>query len=587
MRINPTMARLALTGSLWLALSVGAMPAAALEYRIALDAPDSIKPLLIKYLDIYRWRDNPALDDAQLRRLYRLTPDSIKTLLATEGYYSPTVTPNIQQQDGIWQLQFKVEPGEPVRVTRTMLSAQGAISEDAQQYQAWLKAQYAAWPLKNGDIFRQDTWEMAKRDVLTSLIIAKYPQAHMLASAAVINPDTHSAVINVVLDSGLAYHFGPTTINGLQRYPASIVERLNPITPGDPYSQAKLLEFQSRLQSRPYFKSVNIATVADATDPTMLPVKVSVVELQRQKLGIGVGISTDSGPRGQLEYQNLNSLDSNLRFNSAFKIDTHLRSLSGQIERPRDELGYIDSISATTKRTDIEGEITSQSATAIKRTRTKDRIETSLIAQYLVEHQSISGAVGDNLQALTLNYIWTYRNVDNLLSPSRGYLFRTEIGGASQALLSDQDFIRSRSQAIYYYPITQHDSLTLRGELGIVFASSTHGIPSDMLFRTGGDTTVRGYAYQSLGVAQGDAIVGGRYLATGSVEYTHWLAPKWGAALFYDRGNATDTLQNFHTVAGYGVGARWRSPLGPLSLDVAYGEAISAYRIHFSLGSAF
>ena len=580
MRIKPASA-------LALILSIVAAPAAALDYQVDLDAPGTVRPLLVKHLEIYRWRDKPALDEAQLRRLYRLTPDSIKALLATEGYYSPVIHPAIEQQNGVWHLHFQVDPGDPVRVSHTTLSAQGAIAEDAKSYQDWLDARYKSWPLKDGEIFRQATWETAKRDLLNSLIIAKYPKARLLHSTAIVNPDTHSVVISVAIDSGAAYHFGTTTIHGLERYPATIVERLNPIVPGEPYSQAKLLEFQTRLQSRPYFKSVNIVTATDKTDPTVLPVVVNVVEMQRQKLGVGLGVSTDSGPRGQLEYQNLNTLDSNLRFSSVFKIDTQSRSLTGQIERPRNELGYIDSVSTSTKRTDIEGQITSQSAAAVKRTRNKGHIETSLITQYQVEHQSVAGATGDNLQALTLNYIWTYRNVDSLISPSKGYLFSTEIGGAAAALLSDQSFIRSRSHAIYYYPITPRDSLTVRGELGIVFAPSTSGIPTDMLFRTGGDTTVRGYAYQSLGVRQGDAIVGGRYLVNGSVEYTRWLTPKWGAAIFYDRGNAADSLQDFHTVAGYGVGARWRSPIGPLNLDIAYGEAVSSYRIHFSMGSAF
>lgn len=561
--------------------------AAALTYQVELDAPADVKPMLTQYLDIYRWHDNPALDEAQLHRLYRLTPASIQELLATAGYFSPTITPSIQQQDGTWYVRFRVAPGEPTTVSKTTIRAQGSITDDTTLYQEWLNTQYAQWPLQNGIVFRQDIWESAKRNLLTSLLITKYPQAKIISSTAVVNPDSHSVSIEIELDSGLAYHFGATTIHGLQRYPASLIERLNPITPGAPYSQAKLLEFQSKLQGRPYFKSVSVMTVPDKTDPTILQVAVNVVELQKQKVGFGLGYSTDSGPRGQLEYQNLDALNTNLRFSSTFKMDTLTRALTTQVEQPIDQSGYINSVNVSTKRTDIAGEISSQSAAAVKRTRTKSRIETSIIAQYQIEHKSLSGAQGDNLQALTLNYIWTYRNVDSLITPNNGYIFSTEFGGAAQALLSDQDFIRSRSRAIYYYPISPFDNLTVRGELGVVSATSTHGIPSDMLFRTGGDTTIRGYNYQSLGVQQGTAIVGGRYLVVGSVEYTHWLTSRWGAALFYDRGNAADSLRDFKTVAGYGVGARWRSPIGLLNLDIGYGEAISTYHIHFSLGSAF
>lgn len=587
MRIKPAMARLMLAKSIVVILSLGPTAATALDYQITLDAPGNLRPLLVKHLDIYRWRDKPALDEQQLRRLYLLTPDQIKTLIATEGYYSPTVNASIAQMNGQWQLNFAVQPGLPVRVTHTTLKVEGELAKDPPQYQAWLDKQYAAWPLKNGDIFRQDNWERGKRDLLTSLIIAKYPKAALTSSSAVVNPDTHSAELYVTLNSGAAYHFGATTIHGLHRYPPSIIERLNPISPGDPYSQAELLKFQSRLQSTPYFKSVNILTRTDTNDPTALLLEVNVVELQLQKFGIGLGVSTNSGPRGQLEYENLNSLGSNLRFYSSLRMDAQSRSLNAQIARPQNEAGYLDSVNAFTTRTDIQGQTTTQSGAAIKRTRKKNRIETNLITQYVTEHQSVIGAPSANTQALTLNYIWTYRNVDNLISPSKGYLFSTEIGGASKALLSDQDFIRTRTHAIYYYPLSPDDSLTVRGELGIVFARSATGIPFDMLFRTGGDQSVRGYAYQSLGVHSGDAVVGGRYLINGSVEYTHWLTPSWGAAIFYDRGNAADSWQTLRTVAGYGVGARWRSPIGPLNLDLAYGEATSSFRIHFNLGSAF
>ena len=118
-------------------------------------------------------------------------------------------------------------------------------------------------------------------------------------------------------------------------------------------------------------------------------------------------------------------------------------------------------------------------------------------------------------------------------------------------------------------------------------APSTHGIPSDFLFRTGGDKTVRGYAYQSLGVADGSAVVGGRYVAVAGAEYVRWLTDKWGAALFVDHGGAGDTWRDTKLVTGYGLGARWKSPVGPLNVDLAYGQEERKYRVHFSVGFSF
>ena len=111
----------------------------------------------------------------------------------------------------------------------------------------------------------------------------------------------------------------------------------------------------------------------------------------------------------------------------------------------------------------------------------------------------------------------------------------------------------------------KRDTLSLRGEAGYTAAQSRFGIPQEYLFRAGGSQSVRGYAHQSLGVQEGSAMVGGRTLATGSLEYTHWFSGDWGAALFADTGGAADSWRDMRLSTGYGAGARWRSPVGPLA----------------------
>jgi translocation and assembly module TamA len=129
--------------------------------------------------------------------------------------------------------------------------------------------------------------------------------------------------------------------------------------------------------------------------------------------------------------------------------------------------------------------------------------------------------------------------------------------------------------------------VALRLETGAVSGDSSENIPSEYLFRTGGDTTVRGYEYESLGVDVGDAVVGGRYLLVGSAEYIQWITQQLGAAIFYDAGNAVDHIADFQAAVGYGVGARWYSPIGAISFDVAYGEEVDEYRVHFTAGFVF
>ena len=136
-------------------------------------------------------------------------------------------------------------------------------------------------------------------------------------------------------------------------------------------------------------------------------------------------------------------------------------------------------------------------------------------------------------------------------------------------------------------PLGRSDGLLLRGEVGFTAAPSRDGIPQDYLFRAGGSNSVRGYAYQSLGVQEGSATLGGRYLLTLSAEYTHWFDARWGVATFFDAGQAGDDHEVFKLAPGYGMGARWKSPAGPLAVDLAWGQLDKQLRVHFSLAVPF
>jgi translocation and assembly module TamA len=159
--------------------------------------------------------------------------------------------------------------------------------------------------------------------------------------------------------------------------------------------------------------------------------------------------------------------------------------------------------------------------------------------------------------------------------------------GTSLPGLATQDFVRGTAKMNVLVPLGRRADVAARLEGGIVMANSRSGVPSSFLFRTGGDQTVRGYAYQSIGVPQGRAIVGGRYMMVGSVEATYWLAGDWGVAAFVDAGDAFDNRNLFDLAIGYGMGVRWRSPIGPFRADIAYGERSESVRLHFSVGFNF
>jgi surface antigen len=136
-------------------------------------------------------------------------------------------------------------------------------------------------------------------------------------------------------------------------------------------------------------------------------------------------------------------------------------------------------------------------------------------------------------------------------------------------------------------PVWRNGTFIGRVEFGVVNAGSRFGIPSENLFRAGGIGSLRGYGYRSLGLNVNNSVIGQRYLAIGSLEYQHRITEMLSLGVFYDYGNVTDAWRSFDAVSGYGAGLQVRTPVGPVKLDLAYGQAIHRYRVHFSIGFSF
>lgn len=557
---------------------------AAESYGVEFDAPASVRDLLARHVELSRWRGHERMNPDEFRRLYRKAPEEIRNLLATEGYYRPRIDASMSEEGGSLRARFRVDPGEPAKVATVDIEFVGAIATDGdvrQKTERWREG----WPLKSGEVFRHETWEAGKRALMRELALDRYPIAAITKSQAVVDPADNRVRLSVVVDSGPFGRFGTLAIEGIDRYPRSIVENLNPIRPGEPYSVLQLQEFQTRLLDSGYFNSVTVDAPADS-DGTAT-VRVWVQEREPRRIAFGVGYSTDTGARIQAEYRQLNFLDRGLQIGARIKLETRARSVGADLYFPTNARGYRDRLVATAENETIQGTETDKIVLTAGRARKRGDTETDVSLSYIAEEQRVNGASDKSTQALTANWSYTLRRTNDPLFPTSGYLLNVQIGGAPGVLVAEQTFLRLYGKLVHYSRLGDDGVLTLRGEVGHVRANGTSDVPSDFLFRTGGDRTVRGYAYQSLGLREGGAVTGGRALAVASAEYTHWLTEDWGAAVFVDTGNAADRFGGFEFKTGVGVGARWRSPVGPLNLDIAHGLDAGKLRLHFSVGLAF
>ncbi len=557
--------------------AAGAVQAAT---TVSLEAPSALRPLLEKHLGFIGEQAGEGLDEGGRVALLRRARKEIASLLATEGYFTPSVEGRDAADD---DFAIVVEPGRRTTIAGVELHFRGAV----EGVDGRLAALREAWALPVGEPFRQADWDAAKQQLLDGLSLRDYAAAAITDSEAVIDPESASARLRVEIDSGPAFRFGRLEVSGLADYDRGLLERYRPPEPGEPYSQERLLRYQTALQNTPYFASVVVDIDRHTATPEAAPVEVQVTEAKPRRVGFGVGASSNTGYRFETSYRDAHLLDRAYNLVSGLRIEQRRQLAYADVFLPPTTAGYLDSVGALVEHTHIAGLQTRRQSFGVVRTIPRGNIENRFAINYQREMLSPDGSVDTQRKALTANWSWTGRFVDNILDPRSGQVLNLQLGGASQALLSDRNFMRAYGRYQLFVPVQRRDVVILRAEGGITVAESRDGVPQDFLFRTGGAQTVRGYGYQSLGVKDGSATVGGRYLAVTSAEYVRWYAGNWGVAAFVDAGNANDERKLFKMNLGYGIGPRWKSPAGPIAVDLAYGQRDHRLRLQFAVAIAF
>ncbi len=392
----------------------------------------------------------------------------------------------------------------------------------------------------------------------------------------------------MTLDSGPAFFYGQPVISGSQRYPESIALHLNPTKPGKPVRQQDLFDYQTALEASGYYAQAVVSIEPDPALAAAVPIRVELVERPEKLFSVGAGYSTDTGVRVQTAWQHRDILDQGLRLKLEALpgnqgAEPGWRSCPGRAMPGAMTTAWACNSSRRTSRVRkrVPPRWRPSAAAPAARSRRRCRCSTRL------KNRPSAMCWTRVTKRWPLNYAWTQRTVGRAIYPRRGYVLTLQGSGAAEALLSDTSFIRLYGRHTHYFRAGDNGRLVLRGELGSVLAETREGIPTDYPFRAGGDNSVRGYAFESLGRTLEGGVASVRYLATGSVEYNYFFDRDWGMALFVDAGDAADSFGSLSPVFGYGVGARYRSPVGPVNLDLAYGEDTDEFRLHFSLGVSF
>ncbi len=536
-------------------------------------------------------------DGGELSRLHRRARDATVSALETQGYFAPKVTLEVGEDVGgeIWEII--IEPGEVTRVDGVQLDFGGQITRP--EFAERVKVLKDDWPLEKGMPFINESWSAAKSELLDNVSRKDFFFARVASSQATVTAESAKADLAVKVQSGPRVRMGKITMIGLKRVPPELINRYVQYTPGDPYDQDKLDNWQQALQSTSFFRGAFVTLKQDKEARKVLPngemelpVQVQVSEAPARRVSTSLGIDSDNGIGVEGLYRQNVVFGQPVWIETGLGVDKNRQRAFFDVNLPPTLSGYKDSVGVLYNHSDIEGVDNTRMGLGWKRkqerkaggdSRVEYETQWGLVAAY--DKTDISGAETFEVPTLVATWQWLRRDVDKKYDPREGNLIDFGLG-AGVTLDKREPFYRSSLRVQQWWPVGRRDVLTVRGQVGKVW-SRTDRLPQDFGYRTGGARSIRGYRYQSLGLLRGDAVVDAPTLAVASVEYSHYFTEQLGMNLFVDAGDAAASFGQMDIALGYGVGLAVRTPAGPFFVDVAYGQRDRRLRLHFSLGIAF
>ncbi|MEE1886560.1 autotransporter assembly complex protein TamA [Pseudomonas carassii] len=526
-------------------------------------------------------------DEEALLRFSRGAEEQTRKAAQALGYYQARVETEVKpasDKDKPAQLIIRVEPGEPVRLRNVTVRIDGPASE--------LKAFRIpdSKALRPGEQLNHGIYEDAKRLIQNQASRYGFFAGRFERQRLAVDPQAGVADIELVYLSGPRYRLGAVTFGGDAPLDNDLLQRMVSFKPGTPYDSELIAELNNDLQSSGYFDSVRVDAAPTAAVGEDIPVDVRLDTRKPRTLGLGLGFSTDVGPRGKANWTR-----------HWVNPQGHSYGWETELSAPRQNVGLWYDIPLDPPLTDklrfaggYQNEDISGTDTLSKLLTVGPEWHSKLPSGWQrvisLKYQREEYRLGDDsgLSNLLMPGVsFSYLRSDNRIDPHNGYRLQFDLQAAKEGLGSDTNLIHGNVLLKGLTTLGQNHRFLGRVQFG---GSATNGyqqnIPPSLRFFAGGDQSVRGYDYQSLSPKnnQGDRI-GGRYLVAGSAEYQYSIAEKWRLATFVDQGNSFNSLEFPSLKTGVGIGVRWVSPVGPLRLDLARAlDDDGGFRLHFSMG---
>ncbi len=524
----------------------------------------------------------PALPAAdEIRSLHERAGKEIHAALQPYGYYEAAIESTLEQQGERWMAHYRIDPGQPVLVESLDITVTGAGKDEAA-----IAALLGKIPLHTGSRLIHPDYAAFRTSLLRAALDAGYLDARYRKSVLRVVPERRQAGIELHLDTGPRYYFGAVTIEQ-DVLDDGFVSRYVTFLQGEPFDTARLLELQLALGGSGFFDQVTVESRREEARDYQVPVIVHTVPAAHTRYRLGLGYSTDIGPRVSLgaDYLRINrhghSLNSDLRLSPVEqtatvsynipirKLNSDRLVIGGEVENSTDV---------------ADGGESRNYKLGVSQNISMGSIQRKLYLNFLHESFELGNEEG-RVDFLMPGASVSRLKSDNVLFPRRGHSWTVDLHGAPD-LTGSTSFARVEAALRAVHPLGAHGRLIGRTQMGAITVADFSLLPASERFFAGGDQSVRGYAYESLApIDSSGEVVGGQYLATGSLEVDYLFAGNYGAAVFVDAGNADDEFLPPLKV-GAGIGFRWRSPVGMLRIDLAhpFDDPDNSYRVHVTIG---
>ncbi len=544
-----------------------AAAAEAARIRVELDGIDGeLRAVALAALEISQYAGR-EISPAQARRLYRRAERQIQGALEPYGYYNATVTGELREEGGSYVAALDLAIGPPVKVVAVDLRIDGEVAG----IRAIERARAAFSPRKDEGLDHA-AYERSKAAIHAALFGAGFLDAELDVHRVEVSRAENTAKIELAWRAGERYRFGDTHFEGGQ-FPDRFLERYIPWEVDDYYSQDDLLALQQRLVDANYFSIAQVAPDTASAAGGHVPIAVTLAPAKRTVYTGGLFVGTDTGPgvRGGVERRWVNRRGHKLKFETI--LAQRLRTLSTlyQIPLPGPDNHSVNfGIAFRDEDTD-----TSQSKT-LRLAATDSRVWHGWTRTLGLQFLTGDFKVADRKGSTTLLYpevSLSKKRSDDANFPRRGWSLTLAARAGQKGLLSDTSFAQLTADAKWIRGLGDHGRFIARGALGYTRVDDFERLPPELRFFAGGDRSIRGYAFQTVGPREAvpghddPQVIGGEQLAVASAEYEHYFSERWGAAAFVDAGDAFSG-GNFDLKVGAGLGLRWRSPVGLVRVDL-------------------